>query len=85
MSYITLGINILACVFMITYGYKKNLNPIIISNTIIGICSFTLICLKRYYFIMEKNQLMLDNNVNNNVNNNINIEYDRLNIDNVNC
>jgi uncharacterized protein with PQ loop repeat len=90
MSYITLGINLLACFFMITYGYKKNLNPIIISNIVICICSITLICLKKYYFIMEKNQSTFDNNNDNNDDNSDNnnytdLEYDGLDNNNVNC
>lgn len=68
MSYITLGINLLACFFMLVYGYKKNLYPIIISNIIISISSIMLICLKKYYFIIEKNELTFYNNYNNNNN-----------------
>lgn len=64
MSYITLCINLLACFFMITYGYKKNLYPIIISNIVIFICSFTLICLKKYYHVIEKNKSTVNNNIN---------------------
>lgn len=73
MSYITLVINLLACFLMLVYGYEKNLYPIIISNIIIGICSITLICLKKYYFIMEQNNLTLTNNNNYNYNNIVSI------------
>jgi hypothetical protein len=50
---------------MLVYGYEKNLYPIIISNIIISICSIILICLKKYYFIIEQNELTL--NINNNI------------------
>jgi uncharacterized protein with PQ loop repeat len=62
MSHITLLINLFACFFMLVYGYEKKLYPIIFSNIIIALCSITLICLKKYYFIIEQKNLILTNN-----------------------
>lgn len=62
MSYITLWINLLACFFMLIYGYEKNLYPIIISNSVIALSTIILIFLKKYYKTMEQINCTLENN-----------------------
>ena len=59
-SYSSIGINILASIFMLIYSVKKMLIPIIISNCVIFLSSMIIVYLKQYYTLIVKE---LDNDV----------------------
>ncbi len=51
-SYGTIGINILASIFMLIYSVQKTLIPIIISNCLIFLSSILIAYLKQYYTLI---------------------------------
>ena len=79
-------INIIACGFMLFYGYSKQLIPIIICNGLILISSIIILSLKKYYIIINypiirnntldnKLENTLENNLENTLENNLSGEY----------
>lgn len=60
-SYLTCSINIVACGFMLFYGYSKQLIPVIICNGLILFFSIIILTLKKYYNIVNNYSINQNN------------------------
>ncbi len=78
--YLSIGINILSCVFMLIYGIGKILYPVIIFNILLFISSIIILFVKRYYHkkiqTNKINHIKITNDIKNNNDDYIDDDYD---------